>query len=229
VKTVLALSGLAALLAAIAAPAAEMRTWNLKSGATMEGELVGFPSDDKVSVKRSDGKVYTLSETYLADADRVYLETQRAKQWKEVSVDKLLGTVSSGRYKKCAVSGKEVSGQILVMLLPAQVEAILTSRKRQEAQIADLNSRIQTDSNVARNATAAAKGGNRAYRNANKAEARVANRDEFDAKTSLDQAKTNYTDYVKKTKATTMVLMRNTGTTYEGLAVWECQAPTKRQ
>ena len=226
----LALSGLAALLAVTAAPAAEMRTWNLKSGTRMEAELVGFPSADKVSVKRSDGKVYTLPEAYLGDEDRVYIDTERAKQWKEVSVDKLLGTFSSGRYKKCSVSGKEVSGQVLITLLPAQVETVLNTRQQQEAQINSLNNRIQQDSTAANAANAALKrGGNAAYRNANKAEAKTANRDESDAKTSLDAAKTQHADYVKKTKATTTLRMRNTGTTYEGLAVWECQAPAKRQ
>ena len=88
---------LAGLLAATAVAAADMRTWNFKSGATIEAEIVAFPSPETVQVKRSDGKVYTLPAAYLADADRAYLDAERAKQWKEVSVDKVLGTVSAGR------------------------------------------------------------------------------------------------------------------------------------
>jgi hypothetical protein len=134
---------LAVLLAATAVAVAEMRTWNFNSGATMEAEIVGFPSPETVEVKRSDGKVYTLPTAYLNNADRAYVDAERAKQWKQVSVDKLLGTVSAGRYKKCAVTGKDVEGEILVALLPFQVEAIFNNRQQQEAQITNLNSRIQ--------------------------------------------------------------------------------------
>ena len=196
----------------------------------MEAEIVAFPSPETVEVKRSDGKVYTLPAAYLADADRAYLDAERAKQWKEVSVDKLLGTVSAGRYKKCAVSGKDVGGEILVAMLPSQVEAVLNNRQQQEAQIADLNSRIQNDSSAARDANvAAARGGSRAYRNANRAQAKLATQDEAEAKTSLDKLKADYAEYVKKTKAATTVLMKKTGLVYERLPVWECQALQKRQ
>jgi hypothetical protein len=218
------------LLAATAVAAAEMRTWNLKSGATMQAELVAFPSPETVEVKRADGKLYTLPTAYLADADRAYLEAEHAKQWKQVSVDKLLGTASAGRYKKCAVSGKDVEGEILVAMLPSQVEAVLNNRQQQEAQITNLNSRIQGDSSVARNAkAAAASGGSRAYRNEQRAQTKLATQDEAQAKTSLTKLKADYTEYVKKTKAATTVLMKNTGLVYEGLPVWECQASQKRQ
>lgn len=215
------------LLAATAVAAAEMRTWNLKSGATLEAEIVAFPSPDTVKVKRSDGKMYTLSAAYLAAADRAYLQAERAKQWKEVSVNKVLGT--AGRYKKCAVSGKDVWGDILVALLPAQAEVVLNNRQQQEAQIADLNSQIQNDSNVARDAHAAATSqGSRGYRRANRTQAKLATQDEASAKISLEKLKTDYDEYVKKTKAATTLLMRNTGLVSEGLPVWECQASPKR-
>jgi hypothetical protein len=223
------LSVLAVLLAATAVAAAEMRTWNFKSGATVEAEIVAFPSPETVEVKRSDGKVYTLPTVYLADADQAYLEAERAKQWKEVSVDRLVGTASAGRYKRCAVSGKDVGGEILVAKLPGAVEAVLNSRQQQEAQMTNLNSRIQGDSSVVQNANSAAgSGGSRGYRNANRAQARLATQDEAEAKISLTQLKADYADSVKKTKAATTVLMRNTGLVYEGLAVWECQVSQKR-
>jgi hypothetical protein len=222
------LSALAVLLAATAVAASEMRTWNFKSGASMEAAIVAFPGPGTVEVKLSDGKMFTLPAAYLTDADRTYLGAERAKQWKQVSVDKVLGTV--GHYKKCAVSGKDVGGEILVAMLPSQAEAVLNNRQQQEAQIADLNSRIQDDSSVARGATAAAaRRGNRAYRNANRAQANLATQDEAEAKTNLDQLKADYAEYVKKTKTATTVLMKNTGLVYEHLPVWECQAAQKRQ
>lgn len=216
------------LLALAACAAGETRTWHFESGTTMEAEIVAFPSPETVKVKRSDGKLFTLPATSLATADRAYLDAERAKQWKEVSVDKLLGTVAT-RYKKCAVSGSAVAGQILVALLPAQAEAVLNNRQQQEAQIADLDSRIQDDSDASRNANAAAKHGYRAYRNENRAQARQANQDEAGAKLSLVKLKSDYAEYVKKTKAGTTLFMRNTGLICGGLPVWECQPLPKRQ
>lgn len=218
------------LLAATTVGAGEMRTWNLKSGATMEAEIVAFPGPDTVQVKRSDGKMATLPAAYLTDADRAYLDAERAKQWKEVSIDKVLGTVSAGRYKKCAVGGKDVGREILITMLPSQVEAVLKYRQQQETQITNLKSRITEDSTVARNADAAAvSGGTRAYRNASRAQANLAAKDEAAAKTSLNKLKADYAEYVKKTKTATTVRMKNTGLVYEGLPVWECQASQKRQ
>ncbi len=218
---------LAALLAVTACAAGEARTWHFEYGTTMEAEIVAFPSPETVEVKRSDGKVFTLPATSLATSDQAYLDAERAKQWKEVSVDKLVATVAT-RYKKCAVSGSGVGGQILVALLPAQAAAILNDRQQREAQIADLGSRIQADSEAARNANAAAKHGNRAYRNENRAQARQANQDAAGAKLNLAKLKTDYAEYVKKTKAGTTLLMRNTGLVCEGLPVWECQISPRR-
>ena len=221
---------LAVLLAATTIAVAEMRTWNFKSGATIEAEIVAFPTPDTVKVKCSDGKAYVLPAAYLASEDRAYLATERAKQWKEVSVDKLLGTAAAGRYKKCAVSGKDAGGNILIALLPASVEAVLNNRKQQEDQIADLSSQIQDDSSAARDAkTAAAQHGSRAYHNANRAQAKLATQDAAVTKASLDKLNADYADYVKKTKAATTVLMKNTGLVCEGLPVWECQTAQNRQ
>jgi len=217
------------LLVATAAAAGEMRTWNFKSGATMDAEIVAFPSPETVQVKRLDGKMATLPAAYLADADRAYLDAARAKQWKEVSIDKVLGTVSAGRYKKCAVGGKDVGREVLVTMLPSQVEAVVNNRQQQEAQITNLNNRITEDSTAARNADAAAVSGvTRAYRNASRAQANLAAKDEAAAKASLNKLKADYAEYVKKTKAATTVRMKNTGLVYEGLPVWECQASQKR-
>ncbi len=199
---------------------AEMRTWNLKSGATLEAEIVSFPTPKTVQIKRSDGKVYTLQESYLSDDDQAYLEGERQKQWKEVSVDKILATVSGGRYKKCSVSGKEVPGQILVTMLPAQIEPILTKRQQQENQITALNDRIQSDDTTSHQS---ANGGSRAARNAAKTAAKTASQDETSSKTNLTKLKADYDDYVKKTKPTTTLMMKNTGVAYEGLQIWECQ------
>lgn len=218
------------LLATTTVASAEIRTWNLKSGATVEAEIVAFPNSDTVLVKRSDGKMATLPAAYLADADRAYVDSERAKQWKQVSIDKVLGTVSAGRYKKCAISGKDVGREILVALLPSQVEAVVNNRQQQETQITNLNSRIAEDSTAVRNANESAKtSGDRVYRRAIQVQAKLAKQDEAAAKASLAKLKASYAAYVKKTKATTTVLMKHTGLFYEGLPVWECQASQKRQ
>lgn len=218
---------LAVLLAATVCAAAEMRTWNLNSGSTLEAEIVAFPDQESVTVKRSDGKVFTLPGAYLVPADRAYLNAERVKQWKEVSVDKVLGPVAS-RYKKCAVSGSGVPGLILVAMLPAQAEAVLNNRQQQEAQIADLDGRVQEDSTASHSANTAAKYGNRAYRRANKLQASLANQDSAQAKISLAKLKADYAEYVKKTKDATTVLMKKTGVSYEGIPIWECQSSQKR-
>jgi hypothetical protein len=218
---------LAVLLAASAGAAAEMRTWNLNSGSTMEAEIVAFPDQESVTVKRSDGKVFTLPGAYLVPADRAYLNAERAKQWKKVSVDKVLGTVAS-RYKKCEVNGSGVPGLILVAMLPARAEAVMNNRQQQETQIADLDGRIQEDSTASHSANTVAKYGNRAYRRANKLQASLASQDAAQAKISLAKLKADYAVYVKKTKADTTVLMKNTGMSYEGIPIWECQSSQKR-
>jgi len=207
-----------------------MRTWDFESGATLEAEIVAFPSPDSVQIKRSDGVLATLPAEYLTDADRAYLDAERAKQWKEVSIDKVLGAVSAGRYKKCAVSGKAVGREILVAKLPSQVETVVANRQEQETEIENLNSRITGDSKVAKSANASATtSGYRASRNANRAQARLAAQDEAAAKVSLAKLKADHAEYLKKTKSATTVLMRNTGLVYEGLPVWECQAAQKQQ
>jgi hypothetical protein len=209
---------------ALAAP----RTWNLKSGATVTGDIVGFPNNDSVTIQQKDGKPYTLQEAYLSGDDRSFVDAERAKQWKQVSVDRLLGSLSAGRYKKCSVSGTNLGGMILVTLLPAQVEPILAQRRQQEAQIAALQSQIQADETTVHDANKPlSAAGSRAARNANRAAAKSASQDESNVKISLVKLKVDYDAYVKKTKAATTLLMKNTGTFYEGMPVWECQTPRK--
>src|ERR1017187_4506848 len=121
-------------------------------------------------------------------------------------------------------------GDILIARLPVQAEAVLKNRQAQEAQIADVTSQIQDDSSVARDANAAATiQSSRGYRRANRAQARLATQDEASAKISLEKLKTDYAEYVKKTKAITTLLMKNTGLVSARLPVWECQVSPKRQ
>jgi hypothetical protein len=70
-------------------------------------------------------------------------------------------------------------------------------------------------------------GGTRAYRNASRAQANLAVKDEAAAKAALAKLKADYAKYVKKTKAATTVRMKNTGLVYEALPVWECQVSPK--
>jgi hypothetical protein len=57
----------------------------------------------------------------------------------------------------------------------------------------------------------------------------LATQDAAVTKASLDKLNADYADYVKKTKAATTVLMKNTGLVCEGLPVWECQTAQNRQ
>jgi hypothetical protein len=218
---------LVVLLAATLVANGAMRTWNLESGTTLEAEIIAFPTPDSVLVKRADGKTFTLPTAYLAPTDRAFLEAERARQWKEVTIEKILGSVA--RYTKCSVSGKDVPKEILISKLPPNVETVLASKQRQETQITNLTSRIRSDLSAAKDAKgAAARTPNRAARNADRADARLASRDEVEAKAGLDKAKSDYADYLKKSKSDLTLRMRNTGTTYQNLAVWECQPPQKR-
>ena len=221
------LGALVMLLAGSGIATAEMRTWNLKSGATIDAEIVSFPTPQTVKIKRADGKVYTLQAAYLTDDDRSFLESERAKEWKEVSLDKIVGSASGGRYKKCSVSGKDVSGQILVTMLPAQVEPILAKRQQQEADIATMNGRIGQDISTTQHASSEPSTASRQDRKMAKAASTAAKQDESAAKTSLAKLQAEHDDYVKKTKSATTLMMKNTGTVYEGLQVWECQPQHK--
>ena len=219
-KTRLGVMGLA--LAATALAVAETRTWTFNSGATIEAEIVGFPDATTVAVKRSDGMVYSVPFAYLTNLDRAYLAAQHAKQWKSVSDDKLLGTASAGFYKKCLVSGKDVNGEILIQLLPPAAESILNTRNQQAAKIADLASRLPSGGG-------GAAAGGQGHRRASRAQAKQAAQAAADARAALDKLRADNAEYLKKTKSTTTVLMKNTGLVYNKLAVWECKDPRKAQ
>jgi hypothetical protein len=224
------LGAIGLLLAATVVAFAEMRTWTFNSGATLEAEIVGFPDEATVNVKRSDGKIYSLPFAYLTNADRAYLAAEHAKQWKKVSVDKLLGTVSAGYYKKCLVSGKDVNGEVLIQLLAPQVEAVLNTRKQQADEIADLTSRPRNGAGGGQGSAAAGGGrGPRHATRAQRAQAQFAAQAARDTKNRLAKLKADYDANLKKTKGATTVLMKNTGSVYDGLAVWECKDPRKAQ
>jgi hypothetical protein len=164
----------------------------------------------------------------LTESNRVDLAAERLKQWKEVEVVKLEGVMSAGRYKRCTVQGKEVNGEILIQLLPASVEAILNSRNQQAAQIADLKSSIENGDRAVRRASA----GDPAFVNAVIVQGpgvNLADADLTDAKANLAKLQTAYGDYINKTKAATIVKMKNTGFVYQGLPVWQCADPRKPQ
>jgi hypothetical protein len=214
------------LLTATAVAGAEMRTWTFEeSGKTVQGEVVGF-AGDAVTLKRADGKTFSVPIAYLDPSDRAYLMAERAKQWKEVEVVKLEG--EEGRYKKCTVHGPGVNGEILVQRLPAAVEAVLNARNQQAAPILVLSNRINFDTQAAQQAKASVPAGaslhgryGQAVR-VERAEVKLANQDLKSARTNLAQLQKSYDDSVKKTKDQTTVKMKNTGVIYKNLAVWEC-------
>jgi hypothetical protein len=232
-KTVLRVMGL--LLAAAAVAVAEMRTWTFEgSGRTMEGEVAGFRGKD-VTLKGVDGKTVSVPIANLSWGDRTYLAREPARQWKEVEVAKLDVAGSAGRYKKCTVHGASVSGDIYVELLPRSVETILQDRNKQAAPIAELSAQIENQNRAVQEAKGAAptKGArNRVYRRA-----AAAQRAQVNVETSnlnalrAEQAKLQkaYDDSVQKTKSQTVVRMRNTGTLYKKLPVWECFDPRDPQ
>ncbi len=211
---------------------AQMRTWTFeKSGKTIQGEVVGF-SGDVVNLRRADGKIYSVPIAYLTASNRTELVAERAKKWREIEVVKLEGAASGGRYKRCAVQGPDVQGDILIDLLPSTVETVLNNRAQRAARIAQLKSWIDN--------TTQALGPERAgFSNTNMATydpmtALVYAQDP--ARLRLEEAKANlaklqaaYDDYVAQTKAATVVKMKNTGLIYDGLAVWECFDPRKKQ
>lgn len=224
------------LLAVTSLAAAEMRTWTFeKNGKTIEGEVVSL-SGSAVNLKRPDGKMVSVPIAYLTESNRLDLAAEGAALWKEVEVVKLEGTVSTGgRYKKCAVKGKEVSGTIVIELLPPPVEVILNNRNQQASQIADLADRIENkDRAVARAdaVTPTGAGGDAAYVNAvmaQRAQVNLAIVDLAQAKADLAKLETAYADYIDQTRAATIVKVKNTGIVYMGSAVWECFDPRKQQ
>jgi hypothetical protein len=222
------------LLAVSAVAVAEMRTWTFeKSGKTIQGEVVGF-SGDAVNLRLADGKTYSVPVAYLTASNRMDLAAERANQWKEVEVVRLQGATSAGRYKRCTVQGKEVSGEILIDLLPPSVEAILNHRNQQAAQIADLAARVENrDREVQREdaITPRAEGPDADYVNAliaQRAAVNLAITNVAEAKTNLAKLQAAYADELARTRAATTVKMRKTALVYEGLPVWECLDPRKR-
>jgi SLA1 homology domain 1, SHD1 len=228
-KTGFRLIGL--LLAVTAATAAESRTWTFeKSGKTMEAEVAGFTSG-AVALKRPDGKTFLVPTAYLSKSDQAYLAVQRARQWKAVEVVKLYSAESAGIYKKCGVRGAAVSGDIYVERLPAGVEAILDTRNQQATQISNLTAQITGENQTVHDQKAAMPkrvGRNRAHRIAvreERAEVNLENKSIKNAQANLSSLQKSHDDYVQKTKAQTVVKMRNTGIDYKGLRIWECFDP----
>ena len=221
------------LLTATAVAGAEMRTWTFEeSGKTVEGEVLGF-TGDAVTLKRADGKTFSVPIAYLAQNDRAYLVAERGRQWKEVEVVKLED--DEGRYKKCTVHGPGVSGDILIQHLPAAVEAILKTRIQQAAPITALSEKIKNEDRAVQQAKASIPAGAPRYGaygqevRMERAQVNMAAQDLKNARTNLAKLQKSYDDYVEKTKSQTVVKMRNTGVLYKGLAVWECFDPRKPQ
>lgn len=224
--------GAAALLLALAVTSlAETRTWTFeKSGKTIEAEVVGFSGTNRVSLRGVDGKTFSVRVAYLVESNRVYLASALADQWKEVEVVKLEGTASAGRYKKCTVRINGGNDVILVDLLPPAVEAILTSRNQQAAQIAEMqdwkqaNIQTLTPVEIVMRDPSMSLGYNTnpVYRVQDMSALRTEA-----AETNLVELETAFADYNAQTKAATTLKMKKTSLVYEGLPVWECLDPRK--
>ena len=232
-KTLLQVLGL--LLAATTVAVAEMRTWTFEqSSKTMEGEVVAF-AGSAVTLKGADGKTVSVPIAYLIQSDRSYLAAERSKQWKEVEVVKLNGSESGGRYKKCTVKGKDVNGEIFIERLPPSVEAILKDRNLQAAPITNLSAQIASQTSAVQDAKASMPTrttGSRGYQRVVRAERAQINREAKsvkDLQAELAHLEKAYDDSVQKTRAQTMVKMKNTGGVYKALPLWECLDPRKPQ
>jgi len=214
---------------------ADTRTFVLKSGAKIEGEVVAIGVDTVTIRKSSDGKAYSLRLDYLTDSNRLELVAQRASQWQSIEVIKLEGSASAGRYKRCTVRGTNASEVILIQLLPSSVESILNSRNQQAAQIAATSDRVENmDWAVQRMdaATPTTAIGDADYVNsimAQRSRVNLAIVDLNQAKSNLAHLQDAYSQYLDSTRADTILQMKNTGLVYEGLQVWECFDPRKPQ
>jgi hypothetical protein len=223
------------LLAVTSLAVAEMKTWTFeKNRKTIEGEVVGF-SGNAVNLKGADGKIVSVPIAYLTASNRADLAAARVSVWKEVGVLKLEGSASAGRYRKCVVQGKDVNGSVLIDLLPSAVEAILNIRNQQAAQIARLASQVETRARAAEQAdavTPVATGPDAALLNSmmpQRAQVDLALAEVARAKAELERLEAAHADYLDKTKAATTVKMKRTPLIYEGLPVWECFDPRKRE
>lgn len=226
---------IAALLVITTAEGAAIRTWTFEaSGNTTEAEVVGF-ANNVVTLKCRDGKTLSVPIAYFIESDRAYLAAERAKQWKQVEVQKLDAAGAAGRYQKCTVRGTEVSGEIYVEGLPASVQAILNSQNEQAAPIAELSAQIQREDRAlqeVRSGLPTTAPRNRVYRRsyaAQRAEVKLEAKELQEARANLAKLQKSYDQSVEKTKAQTIVKMKNTGVVYRGLPVWECFNARKPQ
>ncbi|MGJ3241463.1 MAG: hypothetical protein ACFE0O_00685 [Opitutales bacterium] len=69
--------GLAAVSLGLSAD--EVRTFTAPDGRTLEGTVLGFPSERSVEIRRSDGQVFVLPFDQLAQQDQIWLEAARAE------------------------------------------------------------------------------------------------------------------------------------------------------
>ena len=228
--------GIFLLVSAFALGAAttnDTRTLVLKSGATIQGQVIGIGAEAVTIKKNSDGKTYTLPVAYLSDSNRFELALEKAREWQPIEVIRLEGSASAGRYKRCLVHGTNVSEVILIQSLPAIVENILNSRNQQASQIAALSDRVENREWAVQRAdavTPTTATGDPDYVNwimAQRARVNLAIVDLNQAKANLAKLQEGYAQYLDSSRADTIVPMKNTGLVYQGLQVWECQDPRK--
>jgi hypothetical protein len=226
---------LASALALAAATTNDTRTLVLKSGATIQGQVVGVGAESVTVIKSSDGKTYTVPLAYLSESNRVDLAREKAREWQSVEVIRLEGSASAGRYKRCLVHGTNVSEVILIQSLPANVENILNTRNQQASDIAALSDRLENREWAVQRAdatTPTVATGDPDYVNwvmAQRARVNLAIVDLNQAKANLAKLQEGYAQYLDNSRADTIVPMKNTGLVYQGLQVWECLDSRKPQ
>ena len=231
VKRELGVIGL--LLAVTAVPVAELRTWTFeKSGKTIQAEVVNFVGTNLVTLKGADGKTFSVPIAYLTATNRAYLAAERAAKWKEVEVVRLEGTASGGRYKKCSVRAKDMDDVVLVDLLPPAVETILKNPESAGAEIAELQSWIKSNAQGLTRSTLLCRsrsttGGhdtNAVYRVKDMPRSKSRKR-----KPTCPGLKQPIPITTPRPRRRRLSKMKKTSLVYEGLPVWECFDPRKRQ
>ena len=145
---------------------------------------------------------------------------------KEVEIVKLEGVMCAGRYKKCRVQGK-FTGVILIPLLPAPVEAALNNLNEQEEQIAYLKFWIERANTELRHTAAAVHDVNRLLGYPRLYVKQSAYALLADAQEDLPKRQSAYAENLQKTRPERTVKIRNTGSVYQDLPVWECADPRK--
>jgi hypothetical protein len=197
-------------------------------------ESVGVPTNRIEQVKTRAAQLAAANAKRRAEQAQVQARAQawsgnNAGQEREVELVKLEGSLSAGRYEKCAVRGGD---EVLIQLLPASVETILNNLGQQAAQIDYLKSWIENGGKALRHAQAVAHDANLANWNNPYAPTYYVKESDYasleDARDELSKLKSAYAEYTATTRKARTVNLKRAGY-YGDSLVWECAPPRRPQ